>query len=123
MVPPSKKLTNKAIISLMRLSKTPDAMKDLLTICSDESILGIISVIANIIHNPKITKKIPTLKLRKLKKSMQHKQNEWINITSTKSGDVNKKRKFLQKQSGSGIITLIGVLASTLIPLISKFVH
>ena len=80
-----KKISNKAILSLLKISKNPDTMSDLLRVVSDKAILSIIVICANLIHNKKFNEKVPPLKLKRLKNTMKKDENKWLSITSKKN--------------------------------------
>lgn len=116
-----KKIATSALTALLKFSKNPELMKNLIDICSDDAILSLVSVCANLIHNKRFGDKIPPLKLRKLKNKMKPHSADWIKITKNKT-NLKKKRDFLSKQIGNGVLGQIANIISPLLSILPLFI-
>lgn len=106
------------VVKLLKSNK--NQLSTMLRVCSDDHIQAVMNIVANLLYNKKIIKKIPPKKMQYLKNKMKSNQKNWINLTKNKQ-NVGRKRDFLLEQTGSGVMSKIGNILTPILSLIPLF--
>lgn len=104
---------------LLKKLKNGDLIKSFLQGSNDATVHNLLSMIANLIHNTKISDH-PLLKkkLPKLKKKMGTQSKMWLKVTNNSKQNSKFGRKFLINQAGNGVLMDIITTMLPLLPLL-----
>jgi hypothetical protein len=104
---------------LLKKLKNVDLVKSFIQGSNDTTVHSLLSMIANLIHNTKISNH-PLLKkkLPKLKKKMSANSKLWLKVTNHSKKNSKFSRKFLVNQAGSGVLMDIVTCMIPILPLL-----
>lgn len=101
---------------LLKKLKNGELVKTFLQGSNDSTVHSLLSMVANLIHNTKISDHpLIKKKLPKLKKKMVTDSKMWLKVTNNSKKNSKFSRQFLINQAGSGILMDI---VTTMLPLL-----